>query len=426
MSDILTLALNTTNKLSTIDRAHFLGGKLVNASSVFLNTTSNIVASILNRKFNRLQQLIAIKTHIANRMIYISTNFMNKTGNLLGKLLKTTSSSTYLLPDHKSNLTENILDKSINLVNVTGQSLVNVMDATSVLFAKSTHDDHTQFVAELLNSTTNILNATTNSLGVLLNITNQLIVDVQPTDGTNTMVLNQTANLLSASCKTIATFLNATMLLISNSASNELSIGIGHRFTIGAINVTKSALKDVFQSTITLLEGVIASKKDISTRLITTTAKFLDASIQIKASLFNATIDKAKYITNSTAHFIASKLHATADKLTSHLDVANETQIPLENLENNSTSTINNATVSEITEISTILNVTESSTEPDTTEGHISSAVTENEFTTTTIETSSAFSSTSITAPVDPTPSTDVDKSESILTGDIRPSDTSF
>lgn len=316
MSDVLTLALNTTNKLSNIDRKHFLGGKLANASSIFLNTTSTLVANILNTKFNRLNGLIATKTNIATKMLHISTNFINKTGNLLIKLKDT--ARPLFVPGQKSKITQKILSKSINLVNVTGQSLANVINATSVLLTKSV-DDHTQFVTSLLNSTANILNATTNSLGNLLNTTNHLIVDVIHSKvNTSALVLNQTANLLSASSKTVSSFLNATTLLINNAASGKLTVG-GHNFTIGGLNIAHNALKTVFRSTAKLLQGVISAKKDISTRLITATGAFLDASIQIKSSIFNKTIDAKKHFTNTTTHLIASKLHATADKLISHL-----------------------------------------------------------------------------------------------------------
>ncbi|XP_055304012.1 uncharacterized protein LOC129569303 [Sitodiplosis mosellana] len=316
MSDVLTLALNTTNKLSTIDRKYFLGGKLANASSIFLNTTSTVVVNILNAKFSRLNRLIAIKTNITNKMLHISMNFVNKTGQLLTRL--TATSRPRSLPSRKWNITQKILNKSINLANVTGQSLANVINATSVLLTKSI-DDQTHFVTELLNSTANILNETTNSLGSLLNTTNHLIVDVADSKvDTSALVLYQTANLLSASSKTVRLFLNTTTLLINNAASNKLTES-GHNFTLGGLNVTHNALKAVFRSTASLLQDVISAKKDISARLIIATGAFLDASIQIKTKLFNKSLDATKRLTNSTIIHIASKLHATADKLTSHL-----------------------------------------------------------------------------------------------------------
>lgn len=235
---------------------------------------------------------------------------MNKTSQLLTKLTHT--SSRPFLPDRKWNTAQNILNKSINLANVTGQSLANVINATSVLLIKSV-DDHTHFVTELLSSTVNILNATTNSLGSLLNTTNHLISDViHSKSNTSAVLLNQTANLLSASSKTVHSLLNATTLLISNAASNKLNVG-GHNFTLGGLNATHNALKSVFRSTDTLLKDVILVKKNISARLITTTKAFLNASIQLKASLFSKTLDATKRV-------IASKLHATNEKVISHLD----------------------------------------------------------------------------------------------------------
>lgn len=352
MSDVLTLALNTTNKLSNIDRKHFLGGKLANASSIFLNTTSTVVANVLNIKFNRLNVLIATKTNIATKMLHISTNFVNKTGHLLTKLAE--SSRPLFLPGRKGNIAEKILSKSVNLVNVTGQSLANVINATSVLLTKSV-DDHTHFVTELLNSTANILNATTNSLGSLLNTTNHLIVNVIHSKiNTSALVLNQTANLLNASSKMVGSLLNATTLLIRNAATNKLTVG-GHNFTLGGLNVTHDALNAVFRSTAKLLQGVIMSKKNISTRLITATGAFLDASIQIKSSLFNKAIDITKHVKNSTTHLIASKLHATADKLTSHLGGSPNglNKKPLSDAETHTESNAEIATTTESNEVQT-------------------------------------------------------------------------
>lgn len=354
MSDALTLALNTTNKLSNIDRKHFLGGKLANASSIFLNTTSTVVANILNAKFNRLNRLIATKTNITNKMLHISRNFVNKTGHLLTKL--TESSRPLFVPGRKWNIAQKILNKSINLANVTGQSLARVINATSLLLTKSV-DDHTHFVTELLNSTANLLNSTTNSLGTLLNTTNHLIVDViHAKVDTSASILNQTANLLSASSKAVSSFLNATTLLITNAASNKLTGG-GHNFTLGGLNVAHKTLKAVFRSTAKLLQGVISAKKGISTHLITATGAFLDASIQIKTSIFNKTIDITKRVTNTTTYLIASKLHATANKLTSHLDgstIPNRpNNKPLADVETTIDSNAKNATATENNEIQT-------------------------------------------------------------------------
>lgn len=331
MSDVLTLALNTSNKLSSIDRKHFLGGKLTNASTTFLNTTSNVVAHILNTKFNRLNGLIATKTHIANALLHISSNFISKTGQLLRKLVESTS--PHIVPARKTILAEKLLNTSINLVNVTGQSLANVINATSLILTKSV-DDHTQFIAELLHSTSNILNATSNSIENLLNATNHLIGKIiQSKADSSSLVLDETSNLLSASSKVVSAFLNATTILVRNAASHKLTGG-GHGFTLNGLTAAHNALKNVFRSASTLLQGAISAKKDISIRLIKATGALLDANIQMKMSLFNGLVDISKEFTNTTTHLIASKLNATAIKLTLHLesaisnDDASETELP--------------------------------------------------------------------------------------------------
>lgn len=317
MSDALTLALNTTNKLSTIDRNHFLGGRLANASAIFLNATSSVVANILNTKFNALNAIIATKTNIATGMLHISSNFVNKTGRLLSKLVK--SSSPLFAPGSRSNVAEKLLNTSINLVNVTGQSMANVINATSILLTKSA-GDQTRFVAHLLNSTAHLLNSTTNSIGNLLNTTNHLIVDVVSRRvNTSSRILNQTADLLTASSKSVSSFLNATTLVIKNAANNGLS-GNGNNFTLSAVSVAHNALKTIFKTTSSLLRRVISSKKDISLYLINATGAFLNASVQIQTSLLNAGLGIGHNITNSTTHFIASKLSSTANKIVNHFN----------------------------------------------------------------------------------------------------------
>lgn len=317
MSDALTLALNTTDKLSTIDRNHFLGGKLANASTIFLNATSTVVASILNTKLNALNAVIATKTNIATGMLHISSNFVNKTGRLLSKLSK--SSSPLFAPGRRSKAAEKLLNASINLVNVTGQSLANVINATSVLLTKSV-DDHTRFVAHLLNSTAHLLNSTTNSIGDLLNTTNYLILGVVTRQvNTSSRILNQTADLLTASSKSVSSFLNATTLVIQNAANSGLS-GNGHNFTLSAVTIAHKALRTIFKTTASLLQRVISTKKNISLYLITATGAFLNASVQIQTALLNAGLGLGQNITKSTAHLIASKLNSTANKIVNHFN----------------------------------------------------------------------------------------------------------
>lgn len=324
MSDVLTVAWNTTNKLSSIDRKHFFGGKLANASTIFLNMTSNAVASILNTKFIGLNSMITKKTKIATTILHISSDFVNKTSDLLSKMLMLSPPS--LSPAQDSIETNRLLSTTINLASVTGQSLGHVINATSELLTKSV-DDQTSFVTKLLNSTAHLMDMTTDSLGNLLDTTNSLVLGiVQSKANVSSNILNETANLLNASSSSVSSILNLTTLLINNAATKRLTRD-GNNFTLAALNVANDALKLVFNKTSDLLHGVAAAEKDITLRLINGTGIFLSTAFQIKATIVNATLDMANYIADSSGNLVASKLSSIANKITSHFDGSHRIEI---------------------------------------------------------------------------------------------------
>lgn len=305
MSDALMQALNTTNKLSSIDRKFVLGGRLANISAAFLNTTSNAVSMILRTKFIAVNTVIIRRTHITSSMLRISSNFINRTNHQIAKLLKLPFVIHSSVPS--SGIARKLLNTTINLVNSTSQSLANVINASSVFLTKS-HDDQSNFATQLLNSTAHLISATTESLENLLNKTNHLIADiVQSKANASIAVLDGTINVLDASCSSVSSFLNLTTLLLSNAATEKLT-GNGHNITITALNLAHEAIKIVLHKTSNLVQGVIITETDVLLRLINTTRAYLDATIKIKAALLNATVDAINMITNPTMNSTTHKI----------------------------------------------------------------------------------------------------------------------
>lgn len=310
MSDVLALTLNTTKRLSLIDQTQVLGGKLSNVSAQFLNVTSNAVAAILNTNLNAISAMVTAKTNIANAILQTSSRFVNRIGQLLSRTL-VSSTLPPIIPNSISAATKRLLNTSINLVNVTDQSLANVINATSVILAKSVNDNN-QFVTKLLNSTAHLINSTTGSLEHLLNTTNHLIAGViQSKINASNAILNETSNLLNASSLAISSFLNATTLLIRN-APNDRHTADGPVASLSALQTAQNALSTVFNRTSDLLHGVVAAENNIKARLVNTTDALLNASIQIQATLINATRDLSNNATNSIVQFVKSRLTPAA------------------------------------------------------------------------------------------------------------------
>lgn len=315
MSDVLMMALNTTNNLKVMDRTHVLGGRLSNVSSVFLNQTTNAVTFFIHARLNALNNMISSKTGIAAKILHLSQDFINKTSQWLSKLL-TVRSTPRVVPLRLSRAAEKLHNASINLVNSTGESLANVINSASVLLSKSLADN-TQFTTNLLNSTAELLNSTTGSLESLLNKTNHLIANVvESRANTSIEILNQTDHLLNASTRAINSFLNATTLMIDNATKPNATV-TEHRAAVTTLQKARNALDQIFSKTSSLIQGVILAEKNILLRLVNATGNFLNATVQIKSTIVNGTLDRSKNITDSVSKFVASNLNKISNKLTS-------------------------------------------------------------------------------------------------------------
>lgn len=312
MTDVLAITLNTTKQLSLIDQTQVLGGRLSNASAQFLNATSHTVAAILNANLNAINAMVSAKTNIGNAILQISSRFLTRTGQLLSNIMAS-SSLPPVIPKSISAVTDRLLKTSINLVNSTDNSLANVINATSQILAKSL-DDHNQVVTKVLNSTARLVNSTTESLGNLLNTTNHLIAGViQSRVNASNAILNETSNLLNASSQAISSFLNATTLIINN-APNDRNTRDGPVASLSALDTARNGLSAVFNRTSDLLHGVLAAERNIQVRLVNATDALLQAALQIKSTLINATRDLSNNATNSVVSFVESAITSTANE----------------------------------------------------------------------------------------------------------------
>lgn len=337
MSNTLWETLRTRDKLQLLDQTEKLGGKLSSASANFLDATSAVLSErfsdVFNSTYETLNTLFSTKANIANQFMDVTTNFVSRTGNLVSSWMDIESSMPSIQSDDqktkRSIIATNLFNQSIGLVNSTNESLAKVINATSVL-VKSSMENRTYFVDALINSTARILGATTDSLGKLLDSTNHLIEDlVSANQKTAISAYNATTKLLNATSETVTSFLKATTLLISD-ATNSAMLDDGDDGDVGddgedeptirALHATKHALSKIFNSTTTLMQGVINKHKHVLHHMVDTTGNFLEASIDVKSNIFTKTINFSKKVKKGTVHLVANKLQSAANKLVSALD----------------------------------------------------------------------------------------------------------
>lgn len=304
MSDVLSLALNTTKQLSIIDQTHVLGGRISNASAQFLNVTSHAVASILKTHLNAIHAMVVTTNGIANGILQNASRFVARTGQILSRIIGS-SIIPAVVPHSISTVTEGLRKSSVNLVHLTDRSLANVINATAAILTNSISDNN-EFVTKILNTTAHLVHSTTDSLEHLLNTTNHLIAAViESRVNASATLLNDTSNLLKASSQAINSFLNATTLVISNSPHDRLTRD-GSSASVTALQSAETTLSKIFNRISDLLHGVLNAEKDIKFRLINATDELLNANFHIKATLSNAIADFSSNATNSAVNFVST------------------------------------------------------------------------------------------------------------------------
>lgn len=331
MSNTLWVTLRTRDKFQLLDQTERLGGKLSSASANFLDATSAVFSDVFNSTYETLNTMVAAKSNIANQFMDVTTNFVSRTGNLVSSWLDIESSMPSIQSDDqkttRSFMATNLLNQSIDLINATQCQLAKVINATSILLNTESSMEHkTYFVDALVNSTARILSATTDSLGKLLDSTNHLIEDVvSANQETAVSAYNATTKLLNATSETVTSFLKATTLLITDAANSTMLDDGGsedgdNEPTIRAMHATKHVLSKIFNSTTTLMQGVINKHKYVAHHVVDTTGNFLEASMDVKSNIFTKTINFGKNVKKATVHLLANKLQSAANKLVSALD----------------------------------------------------------------------------------------------------------
>lgn len=325
MSNTLWETLRTRDKLQLLDQTEKLGGKLSNASTNFLEATSATFVGIFNSTYETLNSMFATQRNISNQFTDVTTNFVSQTGNLVSSWLDIQSSMPSTQSDdqkmERNFIATNLLVQSIGLVNRTNESLAKVINATSFLMLDTSMENKAFFVGALINSTARILNVTTASLGILLDSTNHLIEDVvNANQETVFSAYNATTKLLNAVSETVTSFLKATTLLIGDAANSTMLGNDADESTIRAMHATKNIIQKIFNSTTTLMRGIIDKQKHAVNHVVDTTENFLEASFDIKSNIFDRTIIFSENVKNATVNLVANKLQSAANKLVSALE----------------------------------------------------------------------------------------------------------
>lgn len=326
MSNTLWETLRTRDKLQLLDQTEKLGGKLSSASTNFLQSTSAVFSDVFNSTYETLNTMVTTKANIANQFMDVTTNFVSRTGNLVSSWLDIELSPSSQSDDQKTKrsfIAENLLNQSIVLVNTTNSQLAKLINETSILLESSM--DSNGFVNSLINSTARILESSYLSLGKLLNSTNRMIESVvganqENFEDTAASAYNATTTLLKATTETVTSFLKATTLLISEATNSTMLDDGSDEPTIRAMHATKHALSKIFNTTTTLMQGVINKHKHVIHHVVDTTGNFLEASMDVKANIFTKTMNFSKNVKNATVHLVANKLQSAANKLVSALD----------------------------------------------------------------------------------------------------------